>query len=81
MKIFTITILSIFVSSAYAEESLKEMKAKANTHFTSYTKIMNDAKDCIDDAESVTEFKACKYDLMMAKKMQEMKMKDEMKMK
>lgn len=79
MKLVLAMALSVFAFNSFAEESLKDMKAKANDHITSKISSLESAKGCINGATTKEAFKACKYDLHESMKMQkEEAMEDKM---
>lgn len=70
MKLVLAAALAVFALNSFAEESLKEMKAKANDHITSKISSLESAKGCVNGATTKEAFKACKYDLHESMKMQ-----------
>lgn len=75
---FLITItLAAFSFGAFAQ-NLDSMKQDATSHLDSKISNLQDAKSCINDADSMDKFKACKYD--MHKEMKKQKMEKMQKM-
>lgn len=77
MKFLFALSLSIFAMGAFAQESLSDMKKMANEHISSKISTLETSKSCIDSAKTKEAFKACKYDLHEAMKMQKEEMKEE----
>ncbi len=77
MKYVLAIALSAFAFNSFAEESLKDMKAKANDHITSKISTLESAKGCVNGAQTKEAFKACKYDLHESMKVQKEEAIDE----
>lgn len=58
--VFSIAALSL---GAFAQEDLDSFKQKATSHLDEKSSIIQTAKSCINNAESLDAAKACKYDM------------------
>jgi hypothetical protein len=79
MKFFIIMSLSIFSLTSFAQEDLNSMKNKANSHIDKKMTTLQSAKSCVNGAQSMEKFKACKYDMHEDMKMQKMEMMEQKK--
>ena len=79
MKFLTMLSLSLFAMGAFAQKDLNSMKQKATSHIDSKMSSLQTARGCINNANSMDKFKACKYDMKQDMKMQKMEAKEEMK--
>ncbi len=78
MKFLSILALASLATGAFAAEDLSAMKSKANSHIDSKLSNLNNAKTCVNNAQTLEKFKACKYDMhesMMKDKAQMMEEK------
>lgn len=76
MKLF-IAALFTTVSLAANAETLAQMKTKANAHLGEKLSTIETARTCVNSAESVEAFKACKYDMHEDMKIQKQEMIEE----
>jgi hypothetical protein len=81
MKFLITVSLALFSIGVFAEENLANMKQEATSHIDSKISSLKDAKNCVSSAETVTKFKACKYDMKHKMKMQKMESMKDMKCK
>jgi hypothetical protein len=79
MKFLITLSLSLFAFGALAQEDLNAMKQKATSHIDSKMSSLQTARGCINNANTMDKFKACKYDMKHDMKMQKMEAKEEMK--
>lgn len=63
MKLILTFIFALSAAGALAQEDLTTMKSKANAHLNKKLSSLEMAKSCINAADSVEKFKACKYDM------------------
>lgn len=63
MKLILTLVLVLSAAGAFAQEDLNTMKSKANAHLNKKLSSLETAKSCINAADSVEKFKACKYDM------------------
>lgn len=77
MKFVLTAALAAIAFNSMAEESLKDMKAKANDHITSKISTLESAKGCVNGATTKEAFKACKYDMHESMKMQKEEAREE----
>lgn len=63
MKLILTFVLALSAASALAQEDLNTMKTKANAHLNKKLSSLESAKSCINSADSIEKFKACKYDM------------------
>lgn len=63
MKLILTFVLALSAAGALAQEDLNTMKSKANAHLNKKLSSLETAKSCINSADSVEKFKACKYDM------------------
>jgi hypothetical protein len=78
MKFLSIVALAALSTGVFAAEDLNSMKSKAISHIDSKMDNLTNAKSCVNGANTVEKFKACKYDMhetMMKDKMQKMEEK------
>jgi hypothetical protein len=78
MKFLSILALAALSTGAFAAEDLNAMKSKAVTHIDNKMNSLTNAKSCVNGAQTVEKFKACKYDMkeeMMKQKMEAMEEK------
>lgn len=72
--------LSLAVSSmAFAQGDLNSMKTKANSNIDRKMSSLQTAKSCVNNANTMEKFKACKYDMHEDMKMQKMEMMEDKK--
>ncbi|MFP5386232.1 MAG: hypothetical protein ACLGHN_09145 [Bacteriovoracia bacterium] len=77
MKFLIALSLSVFSLGAFAQDDLGSMKQDANSYIDQKMSSLQEAKSCINNADSKEAFKACKYDMHKEMKMQKMEMKRE----
>ncbi len=63
MKLILTFVLALSAAGALAQEDLNTMKTKANAHLNKKLSSLESAKSCINSADSIEKFKACKYDM------------------
>lgn len=78
MKFLITFTLAAFSVGAIAQGNLESMKQDATSHLDSKISNLQDAKACINQADSMDKFKSCKYD--MHKQMKQQKMEKMQKM-
>lgn len=78
MKFLTVAALSLFAFSAFAEDSLTDMKSDANEMIAQKMSTLNTSKACIDGAKTKEAFKACKFDMHESMKAQKEEAADKM---
>lgn len=78
MKLILAFTLIFSSFGAFAQKDLDSMKQKANSHIDKKLTSLETAKSCINAANNMDKFKACKYDMheeMKKTKMQAMEEK------
>lgn len=78
MKFFITMTIAAFSIGVFAQGNLESMKQETTSHLDSKISSLQDAKSCINEADSMDKFKACKYD--MHKEMRKQKMEKRQKM-
>jgi len=63
MKLILTFVLALSAAGALAQEDLNTLKSKANSHLNKKLSSLETAKSCINSADSIEKFKACKYDM------------------
>ena len=76
MKFLFASVAALFVMSAFAED-LSSMKKTANANLDKQLSSIQKSKNCVNSADTVDKFKACKItgDMNMEQKMEESKEK------
>lgn len=64
---------------SFAQNDLNTMKNQANSHIDKKMSSLQTAKSCVNNAQSMEKFKACKYDMHEDMKMQKMEMMEQKK--
>lgn len=78
MKFLITLSLAAFSFGAFAQGNLESMKEDATSHIDSKISNLQNAKTCINEADSTDRFKACKYDMKKEMKKQKMEKMEEM---
>lgn len=71
MKFLIVLSVSVLSLSAFAQ-NLGSMKQEATSHIDRKMSTLQEARSCIQNAETREAFKACKYDMHEEMKMQKM---------
>lgn len=79
MKYFLALSIATLSLGAFAQEDLNSMKTRANSHIDKKMSSLQTAKSCVNNAQSMDKFKACKYDMHEDMKMQKMEMMEQKK--
>lgn len=69
MKVLLVAFPMIF-ANAFALENLSDMKRMANDSIGREMSELSTHKNCVNNAKTVTAFKACKYDIDQSEEMQ-----------
>jgi galactokinase len=81
MKFLTITALSLFSLGAFAEMDLNEKKQKMNSKIDQRIQQMEEARNCINAADSKGDLKDCKHEWKQKKHEQKAQRHEEKKQK
>jgi hypothetical protein len=79
MKFLMALSLATLSFTAFSQEDLNSMKSKATSHIDKKMSSLQTAKGCVNNANSMEKFKACKYDMHEDMKMQKMEMMEDKK--
>lgn len=79
MKFLIALSFAVLSVSAFSQEDLNSMKNKANSQIDKKMSSLQSAKSCVNSAQSMDKFKACKYDMHEDMKMQKMEVMEEKK--